>query len=60
MMEQAWLYPQGRKLPKEFNEPVPDAIRDEYVGVGQSFHVQTVCIKDALCKNMNNFQFEFY
>lgn len=44
IMEQAWLYPQGRQLNKEFNQPVPEDMRDHYVGVGQNFHVPTVSI----------------
>lgn len=43
-MEQAWLYPQGKKIPKEFNEPVPSEIRNRFVNVGQNFHVPTVSI----------------
>lgn len=41
-MEQAWLYPQGKTIPKEFNEPIPSEIRNHFVDVGQSFHVPTV------------------
>lgn len=41
-MEQAWLYPEGKTIPKEFNEPVPDEIRTHFVDVGQNFHVPTV------------------
>lgn len=43
IMEQVWLYPEGKALPKEFNEPVPSEIKNLFKTAARDFHVPTVC-----------------
>lgn len=45
LMEQAWLYPEGKKIPKEFNHSIPMEVEDHFKNVAQNFHVPTVSIK---------------
>lgn len=47
-MEQAWLYPQGKTIPKEFNGQIPSEIRNQYMEAGQNFHVPTVSVIDPI------------
>lgn len=41
-MEEAWLYPQGKKLPKEFNEPIPTEVKHHFQNAGRDVHVPSV------------------
>lgn len=52
-MEQAWLYPQGKTIPKEFNQPIPSDIRSHYVDAGQNFHVPTVSDASSIRINLH-------
>lgn len=59
-MEQAWLYPNGKTIPKEFNEPIPSEIRNRFVDVGQNFHVPTVSVSlTYLLEQQKSFEFQF-
>lgn len=51
-MEQAWLYPQGKQLPKQFRENIPDEIHKHFKTAGLTFDESKVRkLKKNICKN---------